>query len=98
MLTAKTIADYILTRCINNKTYINNRQLQDILYQLHEKDNMLFNGTFKKAEWGHYELDVFYDYIHTGSMPITTKPTNQNLIIMNTDIINQTVDNYLRKE
>lgn len=63
------IADYIVNKCIDDRVFITNLQLQRILYTLRD----VINSEFEQWGFGNVIPEVYYRYSMFGAYEITMK-------------------------
>lgn len=77
---AERIADYIIAKCVSDKEYISNYQLQKILYLVQiafyqKLDRPAFSDEIQAWNWGPVILDVYYKWCGFGGVEIGIAPT-----------------------
>ena len=79
MDTAKEFANYIVAKCIDDKEYISNLQLQKILYLVQiafyqKLDRPAFFDDIEAWNFGPVVQNVYYKWCGVGAMPIDIAP------------------------
>ena len=81
---AKEVADYVVSKCINDGCPVSNLQLQKILYFLqvgsfHAGRGTAFGDEMEAWQFGPVVPSVYYRYGRYGAMPITEAYSTVNI-------------------
>lgn len=99
MESAMNVAKYIVTKCVNDGTPINNTQLQKILYfvqrrYLRTTGEPLFPENFEAWRLGPVIPDVYYAFCGYGVMKINQKYKYREIPACDRSLIDKTVEIY----
>lgn len=77
MMTATTISEYIVTKCVNDSCPVSNLQLQKFLFYI-QKDYLArglvaFSDGIEAWQFGPVVPSVYYKFCGYGAMPITAR-------------------------
>lgn len=103
MTTALNLANYIITKCINDNTPVTNIELQTILYSIQEQhikkyNKPIFNDNIEAWKFGPCIPDIYYAFCHFGTMPIIIKPRAKINLDKDLDLINSTISTVINAD
>ena len=74
MYRALDVANYVVSKCLDDGCPISNLQLQKILYYIQKdylkRDNLAFSDDIEAWQFGPVVPNVYYDYCGSGALPI----------------------------
>lgn len=99
MVSIDTLSKYIINKCIDNHTEINNMQLQSLLYiiqaeHLKQTGEKAFAEHIEAWKFGPSVPTAYYRFCYYGSMKIADRFEAPKLTGVNVDIVDQVINKY----